>query len=63
MLLSTTVRSPSTSTGNIANGQWRSHSAAWPPGAAGSRLRSSYGVPFSCSAVSTFWVYDEKGWP
>ena len=56
MLLSTTVRSPSTSTGNFASGQWRNQSAEWLTGSAGSRLSSSNGVPFSYSGISTFWV-------
>ena len=60
MLVSTTLRSPSTSSGNLRSGQRRSHSAACC-GVSGPMQRNSKGVPFSYSAMSTFCVYEEKG--
>ena len=60
MLVSTTLRSPSTSSGNFAIGQRRSHSAMCS-GVSGPMQRNSNGVAFSYSAMSTFCVYEEKG--
>ena len=55
MLVSTTSRAPSTSSGNLRSGQRRSHSAPCC-GVSGPMQRSSNGVPFSYSAISTFCV-------
>ena len=60
MLVSTMLRSPSTSSGNLRSGQRRSHSAECS-GHSGPILRTSKGVPFSYKATSTFCVYEEKG--
>ena len=62
MLVSTTCRSPSSSSGNLRSGQRRNHSPACS-GWSGEMQRNSNGVAFSYSAISTFCVYEENGWP
>jgi hypothetical protein len=58
-LASMMVRLPSTSTGKRFRGQSASSSRITP---SCSSMRYSKGVPFSYSAMSTFWQYDENGW-
>ena len=61
MLDSTSVRSPSRSTGMRCRGQSDACSARFCSCSASS-MQNSNGVEFSYSAISTFWQYDENGW-